>query len=308
MQPSFGLSAALVTPFAEDGTLDTARWAEHAVALLEAGCDGVTAFGTTGEGYGIGLRERRTALEALAETRIAFETQLHCGVVDPTIEGAAEQGRQALDAGARGLLVAPPFYLKGVGDAGLFAWFARVFDAIGAGLRGVILYHIPGQTQVPLSVDLVARLREAYPQAITGIKDSSGDWATAEAFLAAHGDLAVLIGDERLLARGMRAGAAGSICGVANIVPERLRAIVHDATDDAQVERIVDLIVSHPILPAVKALVAHRRGDAGFRAMRPPSEELEPARRDALVAAFERLMADAGALEARPVAASAASG
>ena len=218
--------------------------------------------------------------------------QLHCGVMAPTIDGAAEQGRQALDAGARGLLVAPPFYLKGVGDDGLFAWFARVFDAIGPALRGVVVYHIPGQTQIPISNDLVARLRTAYPEAIAGIKDSSGDWASTESFLAAHGDLAILVGDERLLGRGMRAGAAGSICGVANILPGRLRAVIDGASDDACVDRVVDLIVAHPVLPAVKALVAHRRGDPGFHAMRPPSQELEASRRQALVAEFDRIMAD----------------
>jgi 4-hydroxy-tetrahydrodipicolinate synthase len=72
---------------------------------------------------------------------------------------------------------------------------------------------------VALSPELIARLRKAWPGVITGIKDSSGDWATAERYLASHGDLSVLVGDERLLPRAMARGAEGSICGVANITP-----------------------------------------------------------------------------------------
>ncbi|MVO17246.1 dihydrodipicolinate synthase family protein [Parasedimentitalea huanghaiensis] len=78
---------------------------------------------------------------------------------------------------------------------------------MGPPLRNVILHHIPAQTAVPLPVSLVSRLRAAYPGVVIGIKDSSGDWATAEQFLAVHGDIAVLVGDERLLSKAMSHGA-----------------------------------------------------------------------------------------------------
>ena len=92
--------------------------------------------------------------------------------------------------------------------------FYRDFEAIGPALRNVILYHIPGQTAVPLSPELVTRLRQAFPGVIAGIKDSSGDWATAERFLAAHGDIAVLLLSEKLLPpkmRGVHRDARGGV-------------------------------------------------------------------------------------------------
>lgn len=287
----FGLSAALVTPFHPGGTVDPERLARHAKHVLAEGCDSITLFGTTGEGYGITLKERAAMLEAAAGD-IDFETSLYAGVMAAGMDDAAEQARLALDAGARGLLFAPPFYLKGVDDEGLYAWFARTFEKIGASTRGVILYHIPGQTAVPLSVELVGRLRNAFPGVIIGIKDSSGKWEDAQRFLSAHGDLAVLIGDERLLARSARAGGQGSICGVANLTPRLLRSMIYHGEDNATVTRLVDMIVRNPVLATIKALVGHIHRDQGFGVMRPPVSPLDPGQKDEVTAAFDAILAE----------------
>jgi 4-hydroxy-tetrahydrodipicolinate synthase len=286
----FGLSAALISPFAPDGSPDLVRLARHAGWVLANGCDSVTLFGTTGEGFSIAIRDRAAMLDAVTGTGIG-SGRLNAGVTATAVADAAEQARLALDGGANGLLFAPPYYLKGLEEEGLYAWFSRAFEAIGVGLRGVILYHIPGQTAVPLSIDLAARLRRAFPEAITGIKDSSGDWATTEAFLDAHGDLAVLVGDERLLPRAMARGAQGSICGLANFAPGLLRPVIHDGADEPRLRPVVDLIVAHPVLPSVKALVAHRHGDAQYARTRPPLVDLDADRAMRLAAAFDRLMA-----------------
>jgi 4-hydroxy-tetrahydrodipicolinate synthase len=283
----FGLSAALVTPFRDDGAIDAGRLAAHAAWVLDNGCDSVTLFGTTGEGFSLGLGDREAMLAA-----VDLGQRFYAGVTATVVADAAEQARLALDAGSHGLLIAPPFYLKEPKDDGLYAWFSRTFEAIGGGLRGVILYNIPGQTAVPLSVDLVSHLRRGFPEAITGIKDSSGDWATTEAFLAAHGDLAVLIGDERLLARGIAGGAQGSICGFANFAPELLRPVIHEGRDDPRLAAAVDRLLAHPVLPAIKAMVAHRHGDPAYARTRPPLVDLEPGRAKTLAAAIDTLLAD----------------
>lgn len=286
----FGLSAALVTPFDEDGGIDLARLVTHAGKVLAEGCDSITVFGTTGEGYGIGLMERAAVMGALAGAGIEPAKSVYAGVLAVTTDDAVAQSRVALDAGARGLLFAPPFYLKGVEDEGLYAWFSRAIEKIGASARGVILYHIPGQTSVPISVSLVSRLRKAFPGVISGIKDSSGRWEDAEAFLAEHGDLAILIGEERLLARAVRAGAEGSICGLANMAPALLRPMIYEGKDSDKVVRLVDMITSFPVLPAVKALTGHVRKDARFGKVRPPISGLEPALAKKAADAFDAIL------------------
>ncbi|WMS43932.1 dihydrodipicolinate synthase family protein [Acuticoccus sp. MNP-M23] len=287
----FGLSAAMVTPFAADGTVDLPRLVKHAHWALANGTDSVTLFGTTGEGFSIGFRERAAMLGALAGNGIDFGQKLYATVGASVVADAVDQARLALGMGARGLLFTPPYYLKALDEDGLFAWFSNAFDAIGGDLRGVILYHIPGQTAVPLSVALVDRLRKAFPGVIAGIKDSSGDWDTANAYLDAHGDLAILVGDERLLPRAMARGAQGSICGLANIEPALLRSVIHDGADDPRLKAAVDLIVSHPVMPAVKAMVAHRHGDSGYARTRPPLVDLAPEQAKSLIARFDDIVA-----------------
>jgi 4-hydroxy-tetrahydrodipicolinate synthase len=260
--------------------------------MLARGCDSVTLCGTTGEGYGLSLEERKAMYRAVAGT-LPSDTRIQVGIMASAIDDAVAQSRAALDAGASGLLMAPPFYLKGVDDEGIFNWFNQVFERISEGLRGVILYHIPGQTAVALSPELIGRLRKAWPGVITGIKDSSGDWDTAERYLASHGDISVLVGDERLLPRAMARGAEGSICGVANISPELLASVIHSGNDGRVVGELVDLIVSYPVMPAVKVLVGHLARDAGFDAVRAPLTELSPERKSKLVEAFDAIMATA---------------
>jgi 4-hydroxy-tetrahydrodipicolinate synthase len=289
-QEIFGLSAALITPFTAEGAVDLARLLRHAQHVLAKGSDSITLFGTTGEGFSIGLQDRAQMLGAVVGSGIKGE-KLYAGVSATSVSDAADQARLALDFGARGLLLAPPYYFKGPSDEGLYAWFSRVIEGMGAAARGIILYHIPGQTSVPLSVDLVGRLKRAFPRVIAGVKDSSGDKATTEAFLAAHGDLAILVGEERYLAEAMRKGAQGSICGLANLAPWLLRDAIYNRNDNALIRPVVDLITSYPVLPAVKALVAHMHGDEDYARMRAPLVELPTEERGALVRAYEAILA-----------------
>jgi 4-hydroxy-tetrahydrodipicolinate synthase len=289
-QEIFGLSAALITPFTAEGVVDLPRLLRHARHVLAEGCDSITLFGTTGEGFSIGLQERALMMGAVIGGGIKGE-ELYAGVSATTVIDAVEQARLALDFDVRGLLLAPPYYLKDPPEDGLYAWFSQVIESVGAAARGIILYHIPGQTAIPLSVDLVARLKRAFPGVITGVKDSSGDKATADAFLAAHGELAILVGDERQLAGAMRKGAQGSICGLANLAPWLLRDVIHNRNDNPLIVPLVDLILRYPVLPAVKALVAHMHGDEEYVRMRAPLVDLPAAERAALVRSYEAILA-----------------
>jgi len=194
-------------------------------------------------------------------------------------------------AGVRAILLAPPFYFKDVGEAGLLAWFSEVISGLGRDAPGVILYNIPSVTAVPISPGLVGKLRAACPGAVIGIKDSSGDIAATRAFLEAHGDLSILVGDERHLAEGVRLGAEGSISGLANIIPGDIARMIAEGRDMAHVTALVSAVLRHPVTPAVKALLAHRAGDPEWLHCRPPLEALSPEAAGALAAEFDRLTA-----------------
>lgn len=284
----FGLSVALATPFAADGGIDFPRLAAHAKASLSRGCGSITLFGTTGEGASIGVAGRQQAFGALKAAGLDFRTQVVSGVAASSVHEALEQSRAAYDAGCRGLLLAPSFYFKEQSEEGIYAWFAKLFDAMGASARDVILYHIPSVTGVPVSPAVIARLRKSHPGVVIGVKDSSGDGANTERLLAEHGDLAILVGDERQLAAAVRKGAQGTICGIANFCPDLLVPVVAEGRDDPRINAIVDALCAYPVIPAVKALVAHVAGDAAWRITRPPLTALPEADARALGAAYDR--------------------
>ncbi len=265
----FGISPALATPLAKDGSVNVPALVAHVQDLLSRGCSSTTVFGTTGEGPSFGLPERERTTKELIASGIPG-AKLVEGVIACSHEEAVAGLNGAYARGARAVLLAPPFYFRGNPDDALFAWFDGVFKAVGSKLRDVILYHIPSMTGVPISFDVIARLRQAYPGAILGVKDSSGDRDHTMRLLAAYGDLTILVGDERYLGAACAKGASGSICGAGNFAPERMIRIVEDAKDDPALIALVDAIVSHPVIPAVKALTAHVRKDPSFAAPRPP--------------------------------------
>ena len=287
MPEQLGLSCALSTPFGQDARVDTARLAEHAKWCLAQGCDSITLFGTTGEGAAVGVKDRAQSIKALL-AGIA-PARLLSGITACAPDDAVAQARVAIDAGLHGLLLTPPWYFRDVTDDGLFAWFARVLETIG-NARNVYLYHIPSMTGVPLSVDLVGRLKTAFPGVVVGVKDSSGDWANTEKLLAAHRDLQILVGDERQLARAVRQGGAGTICGLANLLPGIVRKAAHEGIDDARITAAVEAIVRYPFMPAVKALIAHQRNDARWRVMAPPLAPLADADAHRLTVEFEKVL------------------
>ncbi len=290
-QDIFGLSAALITPFRADGSVDLPRLLRHANHVLDQGCDTITLFGTTGEGFSIGMRERAAMIGAVLAGGVEAN-KLNAGVTATTVADAVEQSRLALDFGASGLLLAPPFYFKGPDEDGLFSWFSDVIEGIGGDARGVILYHIPGQTAVPLSVDLVDRLKQAFPGVITGVKDfvgrqGDGGSIPCRAWRTGHPSRRRAAAWPAPCARAPRARSA--------VWPtSRHGCSVMSSTRPGTTRssfRLVDLIVSYPVMPAVKALVAHIHDDDEYLRMRAPLVDLPAKDRAALVSAYEAILA-----------------
>ncbi len=269
-----GLNCALSTPFDGKGAVDIPRLVSHARWVLDQGANGVTLFGTTGEGASIAIGERYAMLGALAGAGLDLKQRVIAGVSAASEADCLAQCRAAFEMDCRGLLLAPPFYFSGVSDEALFRFFAGLFEKLGGQLRDVLLYHIPGMTRVPLSIEFTRRLADAFPGVIAGVKDSAGDWAMTSRRLAELSDMQILIGDERQLARAVAAGGAGSICGLANVAPDLLLPLANEGKDDLRVHRMVDAILQFSFMPAIKALISERLGDPDWRVMRAPLDAL----------------------------------
>ena len=283
----FGVSVALLTPFTDSGRLDAELLGAHARQLMDRGADSVTLFGTTGEGASVEPEERRSGVEAVLSAGCPSSAVV-LGACATSIGAAAQQISEGLRYGITEFLLPPPFYFGGVGEAGLFDWHMELFARVPPPAR-FILYHIPQVIGVGLPARLVGRLIAAAPDRLRAIKDSSGDMGTARAFLDFDA-LPVLVGDERLLHRAVALGAAGAISGMANLYPERLKRIVETAEEDADLSSEVSRVVSVPVIPALKAMIASRSGDKRWERLRPPFAPLDAKQRAAVFGGEEAMV------------------
>jgi 4-hydroxy-tetrahydrodipicolinate synthase len=268
MRRKIGTSAAMLTPLTEAGTVDWQRLAAHARRLLGTGMHVVTAFGTTGEGVSIDRQERFELYDRLGANGIAPSQLVECVYGPASVEAGAHL-RRSLAAGCAGVLLTPPFYFKGVDDEGVYRWFAETIEAAGADARDVILYHLPQVTGVTIGPALTARLRRAFPEVIAGVKDSGGNWEHTASLLAEHRDLAILVGHEGHLARAVREGASGAISGIANVAPHLVGKLV-SGTHDPLIDEALAVVLSMPVVPALRAILAAQSKDEAWRRPRAP--------------------------------------
>ena len=171
-----GVLAAVLTPLNADLSPDLDRLLRHCRWLIDNGCDGLAVLGTTGEANSFSVDERIAILDGLAEAGIPGDRLLPgtgcCALTD-----SVSLTRRAVELGAAGVLMLPPFYYKDVSDAGLFATFAEIIERVGDSRLRIYLYHFPRMSAVPFSHALIEDLLKRYPDTVAGMKDSSGDLA-----------------------------------------------------------------------------------------------------------------------------------
>jgi 4-hydroxy-tetrahydrodipicolinate synthase len=287
-----GLWCATLTPVGNDGRIDHARFVDHVRWLFTQGVQGIAPFGTTGEGQSFSLDERRAGVDALLAAGIAG-SRIVSGTGCASLPETIALSKHAVQAGCKACLVLPPFFWKDPSDDGLFAWYAQLIEGVADPRLRVMLYHLPQVSSVPLSVDLVARLAAAFPGVVAGIKDSEGNWDNTAALLERAPQITVVIGHEPHLPKLMRAGGAGTICGVANVFPKLVAALLGasaSASDDERILKFIDIAFRQPFLAGFKSMVADRTGDPTWRNVRAPLVGLTEAQRETL----RRALRDAG--------------
>jgi 4-hydroxy-tetrahydrodipicolinate synthase len=284
-----GIFSPVVTPFRRDLSPDPQRLAKHCRWLL-ANDVGLAVFGTNSEANSMSVEEKLDLLDFLAGDGIDTSRMMPgtgcCALTD-----SVALTTRATKLGCRGVLMLPPFYYKGVSDEGLFSSFAEVIERTGdSGVR-VYLYNIPPVSQIPLSVGLIARLIEKYPDNVVGIKDSSGDWNNTKAYLDnfASSGFEVFPGAETFLLQGLRSGAAGCISATANVNPAAISCLLQswesaDADNEqAKLDVVRKIFASYPMIPALKAAIAHYGNDPEWATVRPPLVELDDAQRTSFI-------------------------
>jgi 4-hydroxy-tetrahydrodipicolinate synthase len=283
-----GVLAPVVTPFKADLSPDRQRFIAHCRWLLSQNC-GLAVFGTNSEANSLSTEERSTLLDALVAAGVDPVRMMPgtgcCSIVE-TVKLTA----QAVRHGCAGVLMLPPFYYKDVSEEGLYRYFSEVVQRVGDARLKIYLYHIPPVAVVGITVGLVERLLAAYPNAIAGMKDSSGDWNNTKMFLdsfvtaiPARTGFDVFVGSESFLLANMQNGGVGTISATANVNPATIHKLYaewknQDADEQQAKLNVVRQVFSSRKFPsmiaALKQAIAIYTDDPAWAKVRPPLVEL----------------------------------
>ena len=287
-----GVFAAVLTPLKDDLSPDIPALLEHCRWLLANGCDGLGILGTTSEANSFSIEERLAMIEAVAASDIPAAC-LIIGTGCCAIPDTVRLNRAALDIGAAGVLVLPPFYYKNVSEDGLYAAYAETIERTGDNALRLYIYHFPQMTGLDMSLDLFGRLIEAYPENVVGLKNSSGDWSNMEAIIRAFPGFDMFAGTEQYLLPTLKAGGAGCISATTNVFCREAGQVYanwNSAEAEALQERSTALrlaVQAFPPVAACKEIIARATGRASWRNLRPPLANLDREKKQALFAALD---------------------
>lgn len=287
-----GVLSPVVTPFDSDLRPDAERLVAQCRWLIENDV-GLAVFGTNSEANSLSCAEKMHLLDALVEGGLPTDRMMP-GTGACALTETVELTRHAVASGCGGVLMLPPFYYKGVSDEGLFRSFAEVIERVADDRLRIYLYHIPPVAQVPISLDLIERLLKAYPSAIAGIKDSSGEWDNTNAMLERFQPQGfdVFAGSETFLLQTLRAGGAGCISATANVNPAAIAKLCREWQDEsaeaqqAALDTTRGVFQNYVMVPALKAAVAQYSGDREWSRVRPPLVALDADQEKTLAAAL----------------------
>ena len=284
LHPLAGVYAAAVTPLKHDSTLDLEAVPVLLRFLAAGGCHGALLFGTTGEGPSFSPKERETFMRSVRVYRQQLPGfKLLAGTGTPSLTESIELTKLAFDLGYDGVVVLPPYYFRKATDEGLFTWFSELIKKAVPTKGHLLGYHIPSAAGVGFSLDLLARLKDAFPTQFAGIKDSSHDESYANAVGQRFGkDLLVLNGTDSYFHHALKNHAQGAITAPANLISEDLREIwdlFQDGKDPIEAQtRVTEkrhiLEKYMPFPPLLKALL-HKQHNFPKWTVKPPLEDMD---------------------------------
>jgi 4-hydroxy-tetrahydrodipicolinate synthase len=287
-----GVIAAIATAVDANGEPDSARSVALARFLLDNGCDGLNVLGTTGEATSFSLDQRRRVMSAYAASGLPLDRMM-VGTGAAALADAVALTRHAAELGFAGALVLPPFYYKGVHDDGLVAYIDAIVSATAARPIPIYLYHFPAQSGLHWHVALIRRLLDGFGERIVGLKDSSGDMDFARAAAGVASRFKVFPSTEAALPQARSGPFAGCISATANLNPD-LCARAYRTGDAAALSEAVairKLFDGRPLVPGIKALLAHIHGEPQWARVAPPLSAFPAADDAAVVAGYDAVRA-----------------
>jgi 4-hydroxy-tetrahydrodipicolinate synthase len=214
-----GVITAMVTPFADDGSLDLESARRLARHLVEQGSHGLVVTGTTGEAPTLTDDEKARLIEAVLD-EVGDTATVVAGTGTNDTAHAVRLTATAAGLGVDAVLVVAPYYNK-PNRTGLRAHFAAVSEAAGA--TPVVLYNIPSRTVINMAPDLLAELAAENPNVVAVKQANNDDLGPIEG-------LEILAGNDDSFARTLAFGGSGGILVASHVVGAEMRELYEAAS------------------------------------------------------------------------------
>jgi len=209
-----GVFPAITTNLDADLAVDHAALAVHCRWLIENGCSGIVCGGSLGEAQTLSFDEK-TALVCTCVAAVGKRAPVVAGIASLSTTEAVALAEAAEEAGAKGLMVLPPY----VYSSDWREMKAHVSAVIEATKLPCLLYNNPPAYRTDFLPEQIAELATAHPN-LDAVKESSGDVRRVTAIKALLGRrLDLLVGMDDAIVEGVYAGAVGWIAGLANAFP-----------------------------------------------------------------------------------------
>jgi 4-hydroxy-tetrahydrodipicolinate synthase len=225
-----GVVTATPTPI-RDGNVDVESAKELARYLVASGATGIAPIGGTGEYISLSEKQKSDMVRATVEA-VNGAIPTIAGLIAPGLGEVLDSGKRILAAGADGLLVTTPFYVRPT-QLGIIDYFKAISDALDTDL---VLYEFPYRTGVSLTAETVHALGETTR--IVAMKACNADAGLQMRVLEAAGNkIAILSGDEDVYPLHLAAGAKGGLFASSCIIPKVWNTITElgqaNKTDEA---------------------------------------------------------------------------
>jgi 4-hydroxy-tetrahydrodipicolinate synthase len=277
-----GVIPAITTPFKPDLSVDADLLVKQVDALVRAGCTGIVALGSLGEGGSLSFDEKKAVLR-LCKEALAGRASLVAGIAALTTAEAERLAELAREQGADGLMVLPPYVYRG-------DWRetkAHFQAVIAETPLPCMLYNNPIAYGTDVLPEQLAELAQALPN-LVAVKESSADARRVTAIRAlAAGRLEILVGVDDLIVEGVAAGAIGWIAGLADALPAESVRLFELARDGklAEARSLYNWFLPLLRLDTVPKFVqliklVQAQTGLGSEAVRPPRLPLAGAERD----------------------------
>ena len=220
-----GSMTALITPF-KNGKLDTETYESLIKRQIENGIEVVVPVGTTGESATLTHDEHRECIEIAVATSKNTSAKVLAGAGSNCTTEAVDLAKFAEKIGADGILSVTPYYNKPTQE-GLY----QHYKAIASGIKiPVLLYNVPGRTNVDLKPETVFRLFDDLDN-IYGVKEATGSLERTVNLIAKKPELAVISGDDAINYPIIANGGKGCISVTSNLLPDKISQLIKAGLD-----------------------------------------------------------------------------